>query len=187
MRGIAKEMRDLSGDRYGRWTVLSFSHRAPRKYWSCRCECGTEKTVSESSLRSGSSKSCGCLKNEMTRERLVKRNTTHGLSKTPAFRIWDGMKQRCLNPNSQFYSYYGGRGITVCEDWLSFENFYADMGDPPTGLSLDRVDNDGPYAPWNCRWTDDFAQVKNRRKRPKSEPWKELGISRSTWYRRRPK
>jgi hypothetical protein len=74
------------------------------------------------------------------------------------------MLTRCFNPNNSSYDDYGGRGITVCEEWLSFENFYADMGDPPPGLSLDRIDNDGPYAPWNCRWADRITQNSNQRR-----------------------
>jgi hypothetical protein len=82
------------------------------------------------------------------------------------------MLQRCLNPSSQAYCYYGGREqpITVCEEWLSFENFYADMGDPPDGLWLDRTDNDGPYAPWNCRWSLPSVQLANRRRKRQAKP-----------------
>jgi hypothetical protein len=97
----------------------------------------------------------------------IKRNTKHGMSRTRAYRTWGDMLQRCRDRTNP---YYGGRErprpVTVCQDWLSFENFYADMGDPPPGLSLDRIDNDGPYAPWNCQWATQSVQNANRR-RPK--------------------
>ena len=100
-------------------------------------------------------------------ETTVKRNTTHGLSHTRAYHCWRGMKVRCSNPRYDWYEYYGGRGIAVCERWLIFENFYADMGDPPPGMSLDRIDVDGNYEPGNCRWATAAEQVANRRPRQK--------------------
>ncbi len=90
-------------------------------------------------------------------------STTHGLSKTSAYKTWGGMIQRCTNLNNDSYRHYGGRGITVCKEWLKFEGFYRDMGDRPEGMSLDRIDPNGNYEPSNCRWTTSLDQQRNRR------------------------
>jgi hypothetical protein len=151
------EGHSLVGKRFGRWTVLGeHPERRRGRHWLCRCDCGTERTVRENNLRYGSSKSCGCC---VARER----NTRHGQSYSRVYSIWIALRQRCSNPESTNYANYGGRGITVCERWLAFENFYADMGDPPPGLSIDRIDNDGNYEPGNCQWATASEQLRNRR------------------------
>lgn len=147
---------NLTGKRFGYWVVLerTGADRSGKPTWLCRCECGTERIVTGSNLRGGYSKSCGCV--------LVEQLTKHGKFNSPEYKIWSAMIQRCTNPNSQNYHRYGGRGVRVCERWLKFENFLADMGERPDGTTLDRVDNDGNYEVTNCRWATRETQYRNR-------------------------
>jgi hypothetical protein len=141
------------GSRFGCLTVLGEAATKPRKL-SVRCDCGTVKTVTASNLRR--TKSCGCGAG----------NKVHPLAKpdNPLYNCWRGMRQRCNRPSHKSYRHYGGRGITICERWESFENFVTDM--LPTwkpGLSIDRIDNDGNYEAANCRWADMSTQLRNKR------------------------
>lgn len=155
---------DRSGMRYGRWLVIRpadpWNGRCPR--WLCRCDCGTERSVLAMGLARGTSTSCGC----RTSERMKRTEVTHGMSLTRVYGIWASMKYRCENPKSSRFKDYGGRGIKVCERWQSFENFFADMGHPPTGMSIDRQENNGDYEPGNCRWATRKQQQRNTRRSP---------------------
>lgn len=143
---------DLTGKVFNRWTVLG---KNKSLYWDCICICGNKRAVFQSSLLSGKSQSCGCLGGG--RKKLPFRDS-------PEYMVWSNMKRRCNDPNNAGYVYYGARGIKVCDRWLVFENFIADMGLRTSPKhSLDRVDNDGNYEPSNCRWATAKEQVANRR------------------------
>lgn len=146
------------GDRYGRLTVIERTDGVRR--WICRCDCGNVITVCQDHLRSGHIRSCGCLRKELTSKR-VKR---HGDSHTQLHNKWCEMNSRCNFTHGDRYGYYKGRGIRVCEEWKSYEAFkeWSLKNGWEPGLSLDRIDNDGPYSPDNCRWVPFKQQCRNR-------------------------
>lgn len=163
-----------AGMRFGRWLVISAATSrfyrdkskaslVERKHWHCRCDCGTERDVSELNLKNGRSAGCGCSNVEASVEANLRHGETLGGKSTSEYTAWKAMHSRCRNPNNKRFEHYGGRGIDVCERWRVFENFLTDMGRRPTSQhSLDRIDNDLGYEPGNCRWAIPHVQMTNR-------------------------
>lgn len=159
---------DLTGQRFGRLTVLGFAERDEHhSWWWCRCDCGQIKRPTANKLRLGKTLSCGCWRAEKSRALL----TTHGMCDHPLYNCWAKMRRRCFVETDPAYTDYGGRGITVCDRWVNgadgkagFERFVNDMGPKPTPQhSIDRRDSDGNYEPGNCRWATKAEQARNRR------------------------
>jgi len=156
---------DLTGMKFGRWLVIkrgkNGNYKATR--WECVCECGNEKLVNGSNLINGKSKSCGCLHSELVGKITLSHGYARKNKKNKTYTTWISMRQRCNNPKSEAYKYYGGRGISICERWNNFENFLKDMGERPENLTLERENNDGNYEPGNCKWATHEMQSRNNR------------------------
>lgn len=156
---------DLTRERFGRLTVVAYAGKDNwnRATWSCVCDCGQRTVVQSGNLRSGHTKSCGCLNAEKIQQQSVRHGHYKNGKMSKTYKAWSCMIQRCTNPKRPGYHRYGGRGITVCKRWIKFESFLKDMGDQPPGHQLDRIDNNGNYRKKNCRWTTPKQQARNRR------------------------
>lgn len=165
-----RPIKDLSGKKFNSLTVIKDSgKRAPggNVYWLCKCICGKEKAVLDRNFKSGNVKSCGCLRSEIYSRNAKKRFTIHGhasnLKHSPVYSTWHAMWQRCINPQSRGYHWYGAKGVKICKRWESFKNFLKDMGERPVGKTIDRINPFGDYKPSNCKWSTHKEQMNNRR------------------------
>jgi len=187
---------DLVGQKFGRLTVLSYvkdnrSKGKKRSLWHCKCDCGKEVITRGDGLKNGHTRSCGCLQADIARTN----STVHGLYGTKYYHIWMNMRDRCNNAKNRMYCHYGGRGIIVCKEWESLENFidWARVG-YKENLQLDRIDNNGNYEPSNCKWSTAKEQQRNKNNNriltingisKTASAWaEETGISQSTLTRR---
>jgi len=163
---------DLIEQRFSRLVVKArVENKGTKAAWICDCDCGSTTVVVSCALKSGKTRSCGCLQREKQSARVTKRNTIHGHNKagtgnqSRTWTSWSSMKKRCTMQSHISYPDYGGRGISFCERWETFTNFLADMGERPEGKTLDRIDVNGNYEPNNCRWATLSEQQQNKRKK----------------------
>ena len=165
------------GDKFNRLTIIEEAgyNKRNRPLWKCKCSCGVVKIILGNALQTGNTKSCGCLSLES--------KTKHGMFNSVEYTTWKDMVKRCNKPSCSIYEYYGGRGITVCTQWLKFENFFKDMGIKPEGLTLERIDNDKGYYKGNCCWASMLEQSKNKRILKNNK----TGVTGVFWEKRRKK
>ena len=162
------KINNLTGKRFGKLIVIKQcgSNKNGRALWLCQCDCGNKKIILGSSLITNLTQSCGCYNKEI----LKNVNSTHRMSYTKLYKVWQGMKTRCYNEKFLYYKNYGGRGIKICNEWLNnFEIFYiwAINNGYKENLTIDRINNDGNYEPSNCRWITRAEQNRNQRKTKK--------------------
>lgn len=156
---------NIAGQTFGRLTVIRRVYKpSPKALWRCVCECGKTLTAMGILLRRGIVKSCGCLHRERAERMKLRHGHARAGKHTPIYYRWHQMVDRCNRKTHKRYKDYGGRGIKVCRRWKRFENFLADMGEPPRGLILDRRNNNGNYTPGNCRWTSRSISARNTRR-----------------------
>lgn len=158
--------KDLTGKQFNRLKVIAYEGKSAAgrtTLWRCLCQCGREVVVRANNIQNGHTRSCGCYQKETKGKHSLKHGHTRGKKSTKVYSTWSSMLGRCNNKRNDSYKYYGGRGIGVCSEWYSFENFLKDMGEPPDGFEIDRIDNDGDYTKENCRWVTHTENLQNNR------------------------
>jgi hypothetical protein len=156
-----KKIIDLTGQRFERLIVMQRDgvSKSGQAMWLCKCDCGNTKRIAGYHLKAGHTRSCGCL----WQETIISKITIHNMHKTSTYNTWKALRQRCYNKKNPSFRLYGGRGITICKRWEKFENFYADMGEKPKGMTLDRRNNSKGYSKSNCWWATYRTQANNKR------------------------